>query len=114
MIEEMIQRAFEIRNASHLQHWKTKSYAQHKALGNFYEDLIEITDKYVEAYQGGVKLIGKIEGEKSDIIKAIEEQMLWLSKNRSQLAQDIPALENILDEMVGLYLKTLYKLENLR
>lgn len=114
MIEEMIKRAFEIRNASHIEHWKTKSYAQHKALGNFYEDLIEITDKYVEAYQGGVKLIGKIEGEKPDIIKAIEEQMLWLAKNRSQLAQDVPALENILDEMVGLYMKTLYKLENLR
>lgn len=114
MIEEMIKRAFEIRNASHIEHWKTKSYAQHKALGNFYEDLIEITDKYVEAYQGGVKLIGKIDGQESDIIKAIEAQMLWLAKNRSQLAQDVPALENILDEMVGLYMKTLYKLENLR
>lgn len=114
MIEEMIKRAFEIRNASHIEHWKTKSYAQHKALGHFYEDLIEITDKYVEAYQGGVKLIGEIDGQESDIIKAIEAQMLWLAKNRSQLAQDVPALENILDEMVGLYMKTLYKLENLR
>lgn len=114
MIEEMINRAFEIRNASHVQHWKTKSYAQHKALGNFYEELVELTDKYVEAYQGGVKLIGDVEGEKPDIIKAIEAEMLWLAKNRSKLAQDVPALENILDEMVGLYMKTMYKLENLR
>jgi hypothetical protein len=37
-----------------------------------------------------------------------------LIENRSKIAKDIPALENLLDEMAAVYMKTLYKIENLR
>jgi hypothetical protein len=36
-----------------------------------------------------------------------------MSKNRSKIASGVPALENIVDEIVGLYLSTIYKLKNL-
>jgi len=37
---------------THFMHWATKSYAQHKTLGKFYENIIELTDALAEAYFG--------------------------------------------------------------
>jgi DNA-binding ferritin-like protein len=37
---------------THFFHWATKSYAKHKALGKFYENIIEHTDALAEAYFG--------------------------------------------------------------
>ena len=113
MIEQLIIKMFASRNAAHLQHWKTDSYAKHKALGKFYEELVEILDKYVEAHQGTFGLIGEMP-EDQDTAKLIHDDIIWLNKNRSQIAKNIPALENILDELTGLHMATLYKLENLR
>ena len=37
---------------THFFHFSTNSYAQHKALGNFYEGIVDLVDDYVEAYMG--------------------------------------------------------------
>ena len=37
---------------THFMHWSTKSYAQHKTLGKFYENIVELTDQLAEAYFG--------------------------------------------------------------
>jgi hypothetical protein len=37
---------------THLMHWTTKSYATHKTLGKFYENIVELTDQLAEAYFG--------------------------------------------------------------
>ena len=114
MIEKLIEKMFHARNASHIAHWKTTSYAQHKALGGYYEDVIDKLDGLIEAYQGAFGLVGDVEGEERDIIKLINDDLIWLNENRSKLAKGVPALENILDDLTGLHMKTLYKLENLR
>ena len=117
MIEELIAKVFEARNATHLEHWRTKSYAAHKALGNFYEDVIDLVDTLVECYQGNFGIIGKVpdveQTHNEDCIKCLNDQVAWIAKHRSEIAQEVDALENIVDELTGLYLKTLYKLENL-
>ncbi len=51
---------FLARDVTHSVHLNTRSYAKHKALGHFYEDLIELADKFAEAYQGRKGLIGPI------------------------------------------------------
>ena len=33
-------------------HLQSKSYSQHKALGRYYEDVIDLADRYAEAFQG--------------------------------------------------------------
>lgn len=114
MIKDLITKSFKTRNTAHANHWTTNSYAQHKALGNFYQDLIDVLDKYVEAYQGTFGQLEQVPDQVDDIIKTLREEMIWLNNNRSNLSKNIPALENILDEMVALYMKTLYKLESLR
>lgn len=114
MIEKLIEKMFSARDASHIRHWKTNSYSQHQALGDYYDNVIDTIDKYVEAYQGTFGIIGEVAGEQKDVAKMINDDIIWLNENRSKLAKGIPALENILDELTALHMKTLYKLENLR
>lgn len=114
MVEKLIEKVFKLRNASHLAHWKTKSYSEHQALGEFYTGIIDGIDKYVEANQGVFGIIGEVPGETEDIITAIRGDLVWLNENRESIARNIPALENILDDLTGQYMTTLYKLENLR
>lgn len=114
MIEELIVRIFKARNQAHMRHWKTNSYSEHKALGHYYDGIIDKLDEIVETYQGGFGLVGKLPDEIKDAKELINEEMLWLTKNREKIAKDIPALENLLDDLTGLHMRTLYKLENLR
>lgn len=117
MIEQLIAKVFEARNAAHLEHWRTKSYAKHQALGGFYEGVIDIVDSLVECYQGNFGIIGKVPDVKQthneDCAACLNEQVAWIAKNRSKIAQEVDSLENIVDELTSLYLKTIYKLENL-
>ncbi len=117
MIEELVARVFKTRNQAHLAHWKTKSYAEHKALGSFYDNVIDTLDKLVEACQGSKGIIGHVDlsckDESVDIIKCLTDDANWISKCRAKIAHGVPAIENIVDELVGVYLATLYKLKNL-
>lgn len=115
MIEQLIKRAFKLRDATHLAHWRATgegSYARHQALGEFYDGLLDKLDEYVETHQGAFGLVAG--GSDGDSLEAIRKEMLWLTEHRGEIARGVPALENLLDELVGLHLRTLYKLENLR
>jgi len=37
---------------THLLHWQTKSYAEHQALGTFYQEMPELVDQLAEAMMG--------------------------------------------------------------
>ena len=43
--------------ATHFLHLQTASYAAHKALGHYYGNIVELADKYAEAYQGHYGII---------------------------------------------------------
>lgn len=117
MIEELIAKTFASRNTAHLAHWRTKSYAEHVALGDFYDGVIDIVDDLVECYQGNFGIIGEVpdveQAHNGDCCKLLSADVAWIAKNRSKIAKNVASLENIVDELTGLYLKTLYKLENL-
>ena len=118
MIDEFIQRAFCSRNAAHIAHWRTKSYAQHVALNAFYDNIVDATDKLVEAYMGATgKVVDEIEIPAvkpiKDILKHLTDEVSWIDENRSDIANGVSALENIVDEITGLYLSTIYKLKQL-
>lgn len=118
MIEELIHRTFCSRNAAHLAHWRTKSFAQHQALGSFYDDIIDLVDKLVEAHMGAAgKVIGECEipalPPVKDILKYLSEEVNWIDEHRSEIADGVAALENIVDEIAALYLSTIYKLKQL-
>lgn len=117
MIEELIARVFTRRDQAHLAHWKTHSYSEHMALGSFYEDVLEPLDDLVEDYQAIFGLIKELKGTYSttdNILEGLKEDIKWINKNRDTIVKDICALENILDTLSDVYLKTIYKLENLK
>ena len=114
MITEIIEKSFDLRNASHARHWTTDSYSEHQALGEFYDGLIDILDRYIESYIGTFGKNEAIPDDDTKISETIREQLVWLNENRNEIANGVPALENILDEMTGLHMRTLFKLENLR
>ncbi len=91
MIEDLIERVFHARNAAHIAHWKTKSYAEHKALGHYYEDVIEKLDDLIEAYQGTFGIIGNVEEQEKNVSKIIHDDIIWLNENRGKVAQGVPA-----------------------
>lgn len=116
MLEELIARVFCTRNMAHIAHWKTKSYAEHVALGDFYDDAIDTIDKLVEAYQGSFGLIKDVPEEDDSmygkpILDVLQEDAKFINKNRSKIARNVASLENIVDELTDLYLTTIYKLK---
>ena len=101
---------------AHILHFRTKSYAAHKALGGLYEDLPELVDKLVEAYQG---LHGVIEdyptysvAPTDDAVKFVQACRTHLQQNRASVGKE-SELQNIVDEIAALLNTTLYKLKNL-
>lgn len=115
MIEELVSRTFATRNAAHLEHFRTKSYAQHMALGEFYDGLIDAVDAVVEAYQGAFELIGEVPApEHFDFSVAhLRDEADWIEINRKEIAGESDAVANLVDAVTAVYLKAIYKLDNL-
>ena len=107
---------FLARDVAHSVHLNTRSYSKHKALRHFYEDVIELADKFAEAYQGRHGLIGPISlmsaKKNGNIIEFLEQSLKDIEGMRYEVVEknDTP-IQNIIDEIVGLYLSTLYKLK---
>jgi DNA-binding ferritin-like protein len=120
MIEELISRVFYARNLAHFEHWRAKgegSYAKHKALGKFYDGVIETIDPLVEAYQGAFDLIKAIpvpEQTMSDSLKCLEADANWIEANHEKISKGNRAVGNRIDNVTGVYLDAIYKLRNLR
>ena len=104
--------------AGHIHHLGTDSYSQHMALGDFYDGLDDLSDKFIDAYQG----------KYSKIIFA--QKALFLGENGLELVQYVgneiasyrkmpgfpqdSELQNIVDELADLVASTLYKLRFLK
>lgn len=115
MAGQIISILFLSRDLAHKEHLKTTSYAQHMALGSFYDDVIDMADKLAETYQGRNGIIKEIptitlKGGKN-IADKLKMMMDMIEKARySYISKDDTPIQNIIDEIVGLYLSTLYKL----
>jgi hypothetical protein len=103
--------------AAHFLHLSTKSYAEHKALGTYYDDILDLADSYAETFQGHYGIIPinayiddfKVQKDAKVYVKGL---LKFAQGMREELPDD-PDLTNIHDEIVGLIAATLYKLENL-
>ena len=112
---EFIGCMFLARDVAHSVHLNTRSFAKHKALGGFYDNVIDLADKFAEAYQGRHGLIGPISlhsaRKTSNITEFLEDSLKEIEDMRYKVCdKSDTALQNIIDEIVGLYLTTLYKL----
>lgn len=51
-IPQLITAFIECRENLQVRHWQTMSYAEHKAVGQFYDELSDLLDQFVETYSG--------------------------------------------------------------
>lgn len=106
---------FLARDVTHSVHLNTRSYSKHVALQGFYEGVVGLADDFAEAYQGRHGLIGPITlmsaKKTSNVVEFLQDQLAEIESNRYKFCEESDtAIQNIVDEIVALYLSTLYKL----
>lgn len=107
---------FLARDVAHSVHLNTRSFAKHSALAEFYDNIVDLADKFAEAYQGKYGLIGPISlmsaKKTNNIVAFLEDQVDELMEMRYKVVdKECTPLQNIIDEIFGLYYSTLYKLK---
>jgi hypothetical protein len=113
---DFIGELFLARDVAHSVHLNTRSFSKHSALNTFYDEVIDLADKFAEAYQGRHGLIGPISlmsaKKTTNIIEFLEQSLKDIEDMRYEVVSKTDtAIQNIIDEIVGLYLATLYKLK---
>lgn len=104
------------RDTAHRQHWNTISYSEHKTLNEFYDSILELTDSLMEKYQGRNGRVEVPTLEEKDTYTGTPTEVLkkhldWIEKARyNAVPKEDTAMQNIIDEVVGQYLETLYLL----
>jgi hypothetical protein len=106
---------FLARDVTHSVHLNTRSYSKHKALQKFYESIIDLADSFAEAYQGRHGLMGPISLQSAkkttNVIDFLQNQLEEIEADRYKVCEESDsAIQNLIDEIIALYLSTLYKL----
>lgn len=116
-MKKVIMRLLHSSTNAHIMHLQSRKYAEHIALGEYYEGVVGHVDKVVEALQG---LSGDIitkyplendgfkEGMNSlDYIVSLRE---FFTKNRKSFPRN-SEIQNLLDGIMELFDTTIYKLK---
>ena len=100
---------FHSRDAMHLAHLNTTSYAEHKALNAYYDGILDLTDKFTEVYFGRYKRLAITipEAKVESAVEHLKNLQALVDGERNNYTSE---LQNILDEMLGLINQTLYLL----
>lgn len=114
--EVFIGQLFLARDVTHSVHLATRSYAKHQALGSFYDEIVDLADRFAEAYQGKYGLIGPISLQSAkktnNVVEFLEDQVKEIENTRYKVVdKECTPLQNIIDEILALYYSTLYKLK---
>lgn len=112
---ELVARCFAARTSAHFAHLSTRSYAAHVALNEFYDEIIDAADEFIECYQGQFGLVAPfpavplLAGE-TQPIRALRD---WAQAHRAECCRGKTTLENLIDGITGVCDRSLYKLVNL-
>lgn len=118
-MEHFVSLLFLARDVAHREHLRTRSFAAHMALNDFYHEIIEQADGLVEAYQGSYQLLKDLEiiGSKNvdNIETFLKNQVTWIDANRYKVCDknDTP-IQNLIDGIMETYFTVLYKLRFLK
>jgi hypothetical protein len=95
----------------HLTHLQTLSYAEHKALNEYYDGILGLTDELIETYFGSVGKRVSIKIPQSEFINSqahLKQLYSYIESNRNIFEES--HLQNIIDEICALINKTQYLL----
>ena len=115
----LVSRLLDSQRQVHIFHLQTKSFAEHKALQDYYDAIGDLVDGIVESYQGkygiltGWKSVGTSEYQSSEqvitYLKALGDEV---SKVYTVVKDTY--IQNQFDEVTALINSTLYKLRFLK
>jgi hypothetical protein len=113
---EFIGLLFLARDVTHSVHLNTRSYAKHVALNIFYDRIVGAADDFAEAYQGRHGLIGPITlhsvKKTNNVIEFLEDSLKEIEDARYEVCDKTDSsLQQLIDNIVEVYLRTLYKLK---
>lgn len=116
---EFFGRLFQLRDQIHLIHLRVTgvgSYAAHKALNEFYDSILNLTDGLIESYQGkyGIITLKVKESGDGDAISLLKELALLTDGGSVYNMFKETWIQNQIDEISALTYSTLYKLQNLK
>jgi len=114
-VAALIMQLFHARTNAHVMHLRTRSYAVHKALNEFYDEIVDLTDDLAESYQGryGIQDYPELPFKpETDPVMMVRGLRRYIDDNRMAMCEH-SELQNAIDEIVSLLNSTLYKLENL-
>jgi len=102
---------------THVFHLQTKSYSEHEALNEFYDQMTELVDRLAEGYQGKYGIQNY--HSNLDIIPYKDKQQVinYLLQLDEIIQYNKPSesfLVSILDDIQELIYSTKYKLDNLQ
>jgi DNA-binding ferritin-like protein len=121
-VVDMIATLLHSRSQAHIFHWQTKSqssFAEHMALGTYYDEIVGLIDGIVESYQGKYEIITGYKTVKMVDYKSTEQLISYfreldsnIEKNRKGIKESY--IQNQIDGLQELIFSTLYKLRFLK
>jgi hypothetical protein len=104
----------------HIFHLQTNSYAEHKALNKYYDEIVDLTDGLIESFQGKYDILKGYENyalndyeNNAQVVKYFKALMKTVDELRVSVKND-SYLQNEIDNVVNLIASTLYKLRFLK
>jgi DUF1680 family protein len=109
---------FLARDVTHSVHLNTRSYSKHVALNIFYDRIIGAADDFAEAYQGRHGLLGPITLQSAkkttNVIEFLEDSLKQIEAGRYEVCdKSDSSLQQLIDNIIEIYLRTIYKLKYL-
>jgi len=107
---------FLARDVAHSVHLNTRSFSKHTALNIFYDRIIGAADDFAEAYQGRHGLLGPITLQSAkkttNVIDFLEDSLKQIEAGRYEVCDKTDtSLQQLIDNIIEIYLRTLYKLK---
>jgi hypothetical protein len=109
---------FLARDVTHSVHLNTRSFSKHEALKIFYNRIVGAADDFAEAYQGRHGMIGPISlmsaKKTTNVIEFLQDQLDEIEKCRYEVVdKSDSSLQQLIDNIIEIYLRTIYKLKYL-
>lgn len=102
---------------THILHLQTRSYSEHQALGAFYNEIVELTDDLIEAWQGKNGRLSTYPNTymppMENGLAELQELSAFVQLNRGLVGADTE-LQNMVDGIQELIDSTIYKLTFLK
>jgi hypothetical protein len=117
----LFSKLFESREMAHIYHLQVNgeqgSHAAHTALNEYYEGILELIDDLIETYQGqygivdGYDVIDTNTTRTKEKVEYFESLVEFVKHGRKAISAEDTHLHSIIDDIVVLIYKTLYKLK---